>query len=62
MGKNFNSTAVLDDDLVCSRVGMDNTWLLKEFMAMLKRYVGSERRVASRDAASSSVRGIAPET
>jgi hypothetical protein len=27
-------------NLVCARVWMDNTWLLKEFMAMLKRSVG----------------------
>ena len=40
MGKKFNDTAVVDGNLVCSRVWMDNTWLLKEFMAMLKRYVG----------------------
>lgn len=38
--KYVNKRVVVDGNLVCSRVWMDNTWLLKEFMAMLKRYVG----------------------
>jgi len=38
--KYVNQRVVVDGNLVCSRVWMDNTWLLKEFMAMLKRYVG----------------------
>ena len=38
--KYVNQRVVVDGNLVCSRVWMDNTWLLKEFMTMLKRYVG----------------------
>lgn len=38
--KYVNQRVVVDGNLVCSRVWMDNTWLMKEFMAMLKRYVG----------------------
>ena len=36
----MNQRVVVDGNLVCSRVWMDNTWLMKEFMAMLKKYVG----------------------
>lgn len=38
--KYVNERVVVDGNLVTSRVWMDNTWLLKEFVAMLKRYVG----------------------
>ena len=40
-GANYvDKRVVVDGNLVCSRVWMDNTWLMKEFMAQLKKYVG----------------------
>ncbi|MBM3876909.1 MAG: peptidase [Verrucomicrobia bacterium] len=35
-----NEPVVISGNLVTSRVWMDNTWLLKEFVAMLKRSTG----------------------
>ncbi|MBI3876171.1 MAG: DJ-1/PfpI family protein [Verrucomicrobia bacterium] len=39
--KYVNERVVVDGNLVTSRVWMDNTWLLKEFVAMLKRYTAN---------------------